>query len=308
MLMIFKNDSLDEQNPIYPLNSFGSDKLLADLEASENADLKKVLGDGTLILTKQEFTDCEDDFKTKYKNLDGDDFAKPITVKWGSLVVKVEESGININKLVLYCMHRYDIALKSWFLTIEFCELVGFTSIPNVATEYPVAHKGKFIDICADGKLRETDVTLLASEIGNLYGPEYMENVTYSPLGTIFEPLKKGNIRATVVPWFELRAMYAHNIAGGDSQKFELCFTSITSDFLGSEMSFVQYPHSIAIHSIYDNVPKLDDNDIIITGAYFKNKAGDYQTLCPPRCQSYVWPNGLHGMNEYFQLIGIPAI
>lgn len=248
-----------------------------------------------LCLTHRELTDGQTDFASHYRSkYTSSRFANPLTVSWAELDGAAQSCGIPKERLALYLIHRYDTATNSWYLTAEFCQLAETGTPVDGGTEYALTHTGNFVDV-KDGGLAPTQVSALGTSGTHKYGLDYFDAVEYSADGITFEGLTADNTRACTFCWFEFEMMFKHNCAdrNRDDAHVALCFSAITSDYSQApDQSLVTFPHGLTIHARYQNGDLLNNGDFVVT-SYFENKAGDYQTLCPPRCDVYVKPSGL---------------
>lgn len=239
---------------------------------------------GQLVVSRDDLVTAKEDFRKHYKIDRGDDFAATLMIPWQTLEKAAVESKIDFEKLVIYCIHRLDVGTGKWFLTLEFCEISGLDNPPIPKKRYDISHSGVYYDL-KNGTLAPQGTIAVGDA-------DYYTNVRYSSDGNTFGVLNTKNTRACSVCWNELQKLYDDNFkAGNNVNRFSLCFSSATCNYstVIPDLSYVSYPHLLLIYSNYDNIDLLENGDTVS----FYCRAGDYQTLCPPNCNIYIWPNGL---------------
>ena len=247
---------------------------------------------GKLVMLEGEVQEGESTFQNHYTAVNNTPaLYNTLNFPWLSFKETALE-GMNPDEFILGLIHCYDTASENWYLTAERFTFAGYSG----AKEYIITSTDTLFTLLPDGTVGSYTGGL--QELNNhLYDPVYFSNVLYNNVAA--NP--SVNVNRVAFAWEELKQLHCDNkanIPGADDSLFSINFCSISSDYSAEVPNsvLVPFPHCVAMYMSYNGVPLLT-NGSIVTGAVFYNKAADFNTLCPNKCDSYNWPNGLTPKN-----------
>jgi hypothetical protein len=200
--------------------------------------------------------------------------------------------GMDPDQYIIGFIHRYDTATNNWYLAGERFTFNGYSG-PG---DYPIASTNTLFNILPDGTVGNYDGGLQPYN-GHLYDPVYFNSVMSGNI-----PLDPAiYVNRVTFAWEELKQLHCDNkshIPGADDNLFSISFCGISADYSAyvPAAALIPFPHCVAMYMSYNGVPLLND-DPIVSGAMFANKAADMDCICPPKCDAYSWPTGLEPKN-----------
>ncbi|PQJ09278.1 hypothetical protein CJD36_018690 [Flavipsychrobacter stenotrophus] len=250
-----------------------------------------------LELNLKMFYGCLDTFRQQYNSsAHNPEYSTALTVNWedfASEVAKQVYGIIDLKDTALKFIHRYNKAKNRWFLTVQICEIT--TTVPDAQkpNEYELNCMDIYFDIADTNSIEITDTRLLAGSVYDRYCPSYFSNIYYNRqhVDTAL------NAHSVIMAWIEFAYLFDHNWYDNSDRTntslFEICINAVASqlDMDDDDDALVPYPHCISAHLKYNGVDCLDNDDVVAGNFY--NRAGDLNTICPPRCGVYAWPRNL---------------
>jgi len=264
------------------------DKFPKGMKDKRRSRLYQQMYGGKLVLLEGELAARHLEFVNHYRAVNGSpEFYQELEVPWLSFS-ETALQGVDPEHFIVGLIHRYDATGNRWYLAAERFTFAGYSG-PG---DYPVTSTNTLFNINPDGTVGDY-YGGLESNCGHLYDPVYfsMAMETNAPLNPSL------NVNSVSFAWEELKQLHAdnkNNIPGADDSLFTIRFCSISSDYTPDvpAQSLVPFPHCVAMYMCYDGQALINNDDIVI-GAIFINKAADFNTVCPPKCDSYSWPSGL---------------
>jgi len=262
--------------------------LPADVHDERMNDICNEMYGGKLVLLEGELDSMQTTFQNHYTAVnDTPALYNTLTIPWLAFKETALE-GMVPDEFILGLIHCYDTTTGNWYAAAERFTFSGYSG-PN---EYPITSTNTLFNILSDNTLGNYTGGLEEYN-GHLYDPVYFSNVLSD--NTPANP--SVDVNRVTFAWEEIKQLHCDNksnIPGADDSLFSISFCSISSDYSADipNSALVAFPHCVAMYMNYDGVPLLNNN-AIITGAMFINKAADYGSLCPARCASYNWPAGL---------------
>lgn len=249
-----------------------------------------------------------------YAGADGTEFGPNIKVNAEEFYTKVktvfDRHTLNNQYYAIRFFHRYDLGTKKWFLTAECgtIEKAGTEVTGNGSyTEHvfqPITSPSPYtsrIDI-KNGIITGNSTFNGTIDMGCEYDPNYFNNIYeitnidisghVITTGSLHPSL---HVSSMIFPWeIELKKLFEHNgfplSELGSHDNLEIVFSPYTG-YAGvspdiSPISFVRWPHLVAIHLRNDGQDLLNTTH---SNKIFQNKAANFSSMCPPRCNKYTW-------------------
>ena len=267
---------------------FGFKSLPADIRDERMNGVFLDMYGGKLVLLESELQSMQTTFQNHFTALNNTPaLYNTLTIPWLDFQQTALE-GMVPDQFILGLIHRYDTSTNNWYAAAERFTFNGYTG-PG---DYSITSTNTLFNILSDNTLGSYTGGLENSG-GNLYDPVYFSNVLSggNPLNVAVD------VNRATFAWEEIKQLHCDNksnIPGADDALFSISFCSISSDYTaGIPVSVLTpFPHAVAMYMNYNGAPCLNNNSIV-TGAVFINKAADYGSLCPNRCATYNWPAGL---------------
>lgn len=278
-------------------------RYLAPLDSQNAGSVFSQYGQGLseisipLVLNQPTVDDGKASFAYSYHdNGSNQSFLQNLSVNWQQFSAKV----LSLNnalpqpvaevRLALRFIHRYMVNQKRWYVTVQLCSIDG-APLPNSNMmrrheNYTLTPLDAYFDVMPDGSIQDNGTTGLAGTIDSWYGQDYFDNVFYGGNKVVAGI----NTQSATFCWFEISKLYTDNLTPSTpiGQQFTLVLASVSYKLeLPSTSSIVEFPHSMALHMCYNGSNCLDGGDIVLGN--FLNKAANYNSLCPPRCNGYAW-------------------
>jgi hypothetical protein len=264
------------------------DSLPAGVHDERLNEIFMAMYDGKLVLLESELSSMQTTFQNHYTAVHNTPaLYNTLTIPWLTFKETALE-GMNPDEYIIGLIHRYDPGSGNWYVAAERFTFNGYSG-PG---EYPITSTNTLFNILPDNTLGNYSGGLETIN-GHLCDPAYFSNVLCDSL-----PLNTAtDVNRVAFAWEEIKQLHCDNksnIPGADDAHFSISFCSISSDYSAAipNGALVPFPHCVAMYMSY-NGTALVNNDAIVTGAMFINKAADYGTLCPNRCPTYKWPTGL---------------
>jgi hypothetical protein len=247
---------------------------------------------GLLVLPAAELSNRQSEFQSHYRAANNSPaFYNTLQVPWPAFRDMALE-GMDPDQYIIGFIHRYDTATNNWYLAGERFTFNGYSG-PG---DYPIASTNTLFNILPDGTVGNYDGGLQPYN-GHLYDPVYFNSVMSGNI-----PLDPAiYVNRVTFAWEELKQLHCDNkshIPGADDNLFSISFCGISADYSAyvPAAALIPFPHCVAMYMSYNGVPLLND-DPIVSGAMFANKAADMDCICPPKCDAYSWPTGLEPKN-----------
>jgi hypothetical protein len=248
-----------------------------------------------LVLNKNMNDEGKFTFTYSYRDSNASpDFLTDLTVNWETFQNKVLQlnnlNPVDLDRLALKFIHRYNETTNRWFLTVQLCEIYG-KPLPDA--DFMRRHES-YLLICRDlyftindnGTISEDGSNGLGGSTESRYGVDYFNNVYYG----VNRVVLGRNVQCATYSWYVIQKVYSDNQSAErpDNSLFSLCFTSSSyKALLPSKNTYVEYPHCITLFMQYNSTNCLDGNDVVLGN--FGNKAANYNSLCPKRCGLFLW-------------------
>jgi len=242
-----------------------------------------------ILISKEVLERLHSNFKSHYSVTNPLDAFNDVSIKWPSLSAHMQ-AALNPIKVAYKFIHRFNGA--KWFLTAHRHELdvYGDIGCETALKEEQRENSDIFFDMCCTGERHPTTLdtmTMATATDGSCsyYDCSYLDNVKSND-----NYANDKRVWSAILPAQELRLLIQHNLFNkGNEANFGINFKSITYE---TPRANVDYPHCIAVYATHNGTPALDDAAVVIC-ADFRNKAGNFDSLCPPSCTKYFWPGNL---------------
>lgn len=236
-----------------------------------------------LFFSKAELDHMRGIFHAKYPTANTNN----IHISWKDLKAEIQDETEDF-KVAYNFIHRYDSG--KWFLTAQPGELSEYGRVGEF-TDVTMGEDG-FFNITSSGKQSYTG-TMDTSASGDFFDNNYF-NAVKSNDSSLNDSGRR--VKSCILPAHELRSMISHNLKSRREDDFDLCFSSISDMVSDTTVSLVTFPHTLAVFARHHT-----DGDCFSTGAAviaalpFRDRAANFDSLCPPNCKRYFWPTNLIG-------------
>jgi len=219
-----------------------------------------------------------------YAGAVGTSFVSHVSINWNlfknNILTGIAAS--DFERVAVRFIHRYQPSAMRWFLCAEVLLLKpnkSYTTADGLYNVYEIDTVGNRYDI-NNGNM--TVSTLPANEH---HDQEYFTNVIDS--NGALDP--QVHVKSIIIPWQrELLKMYQDNALDNTANDVLLKFVSCTMDCSDDlDQSYIAWPHGIAVYLTQQGTEHVDNNNYAVI---FRNKAADFGSMCPPRCDAYYRP------------------
>jgi hypothetical protein len=277
------------------LRNINSRQLSPDMNSGNDMPDKR--STKSLVMTPSMLTDGRASFSYSYRNANSNpNFLQDLKVNWLAFSNQVNNLNnsqpvpLTAERIALRFIHRFNMQNQRWYLTCQLCGIVG-APLPDADVTrrhetYVLNPLPLYFDITTDGQIVNNGSNGLGGDVSSHWGVDYFDNVFFGAN----KVMKGVNVQSCTMPWHEISKLFTDNLTQDRpiQAQFEIAFTS-TSHYvdLPSNDCNVNYPHSLAVYMCYANTNCLEQGDIILGN--FKNKAANFTTNCPSKCNVLVW-------------------
>ena len=221
-------------------------------------------------------------------DFEGKDVAIPFSDLYAAITAFKDQNDLTDDEVGLRFVHCYSPGEHSLYYRLQLCKLTLTAETNHGRAVYDISGPYSWYEI-KDGSFATTNIT-------DLFDQEYLDHFYYTETGpcTGGEQLSTDGaeekyVRNFTMPW-GLEAMLQFQQNGGtpdNTGEFALHLAAISYTPAISGDAGVVFPHSMALYFVRNATTVLLDNNIY-PGAPFRNKAADFNTMCPPNCNSYI--------------------
>lgn len=250
-----------------------------------------------LLITQKEIDDdYRPSFEKIYEKTGGGDpkvYFHDLKISW-PVLRRIINSSVEPSSAAFRFIHRFGTTVSmtpSWFLTAE--RLV----LETTGSDSAFREDGYWFDINDSGTPSYEGTALpsgIALKDGDWHGEDYYNAVSGKAGSEAGD--KKDWVKSLILPARELQALVEHNTTkdcresyfsiGFKSVSYEAAITALYPD------AKVKWPHCVLVYALYNNTPLIENNNVV-SAAPFRDRAANYDTLCPPGCKVYHWPPDL---------------
>jgi len=226
-------------------------------------------------------------------------FLRDLELSWDDFAAAVAQlnnipNPVPEERLALRFIHRYNTNTNCWYVTVQLCFISGAPlpdPDPNRKYEsYQLVCYDNYFDILDGGVIAWNGSAGLSGTVNERWAGDYFANVYYGNNKVV----QGINVQSVTYSWVVLQKLRTDNSdpQRPSDQLFSIVFSSSAyKAVLPSPDTDVEYPHCVISYMKYDGVSCLD-NGFIRLGD-FANKAADYNTVCPMRCNVFLWNSDL---------------
>jgi hypothetical protein len=242
---------------------------------------------GELSTGQQTFTNhyflegCSVDFQ-------GKDIAISFSELYDAVTTFKEANDLTDDEVGLCFVHCYSPEENTLYYRLQLCKLTLSPDTNHGRRVYDISGPYTWFEI-KDGSFSPTDIS-------DLFDNDYLDHFYYTGSGSCTggEQLSTDTgeekyVRNFTMPW-GLEALKQFQDNDGtpvNTADYTLHLAAISHTVSIPSDAGVAYPHSMAMYLVKNATTILLDNNIYPAQA-FKNKAANFNSMCPPQCAVYI--------------------